>query len=106
MRFSRGDVGLIELDRCAGERSRSVTSFALQATLRTVTGHDRGRILVGFEMLFNVRFFFRVFNSDRIRCGFGALERVRHRKRDVLAIVTNDIVFEGWPSLDADASKT
>src|SRR4029077_15067645 len=30
-------------------------------------------------------------------------ESVRHRERDVLAVVANDIIIERWPPFDADA---
>ena len=43
--------------------------------------------------------------SSRTAVGgrFGSLERGRHSKRDVLAVVTNDIVFKRRPPLFADA---
>ena len=75
----------------------------MQALLRPVAGHDLVGIIIGGELVFDVRFLFRVGNCDRVRRSFGALESVRHRERDVLAVVANDIVFKGWPPLDADA---
>ena len=106
MRLGRCYVGLVKLDRCAGVRSRSVAALALQTTLGTVTGVDRVRIILGFEFLLDVRLLFRVGNNHCIRRGFRGLESIRDGERDVLPIVTNDIVFERRPSLDADACKT
>ena len=53
----------------------------------------------------DVRFLFRVGDANRVRRGFGALESVRHRERDVLAVVANDIVLERRPPFDADAVR-
>src|SRR6476661_6455120 len=103
MRFGRCDVSLVELDPCAGKGPGRIAALALQALHRPVGGHDRVRIIIGGELVFDVRFLFRVGNDNRVRRSFGALESVRHRERDVLTVVANDIVLERRPPFDADA---
>jgi hypothetical protein len=97
------DVGLVELHRCTGKRRGCIPAFTLHAHLGPVTRSDDLRIFVGCELEFDVRFLFRVANDNRVRRGFGALESVRDGERDVLTIITNDIVFERRPPFYADA---
>src|SRR6202043_3453905 len=96
-------VSLIELYRRAGKGSGRIAALALQALLRPVAGHHLVGIIIGGELVFDVRFLFRVANDNRVRRSFGALESVRHREHDVLAVVANDIIFERRPPFDADA---
>src|SRR5437763_9457829 len=96
VRLGWRDIGLIELHRCAGKGRRSIAALTLQALLRPVTGFDDRRIILGCELEFEVRLVFRVANDDRVRCGFGALARVRDGVRDVLAVVANDTILKGW----------
>src|SRR3954463_1625517 len=100
MRLGRRDVSLIELDLCVGKGPGRIAALALQALLRPVGGYDFLGISIGGELEFNVRFLFRVANDNRVSRSFGALERVSHRERDVLAVVANNIILEWRPSLD------
>src|SRR6476469_8865844 len=104
MRLGRRDVSLVELDRRAGKGSGRTAAFALQALRRPVAGHDRVRIVVGGELVFDVWLLFRVTTDKRVLRSFGAHESGRHRERDVLAVVANTIVLERRPPCEADAA--
>src|SRR5258707_3661062 len=71
--------------------------------LRAVAGGDYFGIIVGFEIIFDVRLVLGVGDTDRVRRSFGLLESVRHGERDVLAIITDDIVLERRAPLNTNA---
>ena len=106
VRLGRRDVGLVELDRRAGESLVGVAALALQR-LRgpNVVDHFVG-LVVRLEVGVDVRLLLRVGRADGIGGGFGALERVRDGERDVLAVVANDVVFERRPALVDDAFES
>jgi len=60
-------------------------------------------LVVRFEVGIDVRCLLGVRYANRIGSGFGRLERVRHRERDVLAVVANDIVLERRATFVHDA---
>ena len=103
VRLGRRDVGLVELHRGAGERRGRIAALALDALLGPVARLDCVRIMVGCEFEFHVRLFFRIGDDDGVSGRFGALESVRDRERDVLAIIANDIVLEGGTPFYANA---
>ena len=43
--------------------------------------------------------------ANCISGGLGGLERIRYRQGDVLAVVANHVVFEGWPPLLSNACE-
>ena len=61
------------------------------------------RLVIRFEIGINVMLVSGVGDANRIGSGFGRLERVRHGKRDVLAVVANDIILERRATLIDDA---
>jgi len=54
-------------------------------------------------MHLNIRFFFRVCRSNCISRSLRGFESVSDDESDVLAVVTNFIVFERGPALQANA---
>ena len=101
VRLGRRDIGLVELDRCACESGVGVAALALQAGSRAKRGDNHFGIIVRFKLGLDVRLFLGVGHTNGIGRGFGGFERVRHSERDVLAVVANDIVLEGWAPLVA-----
>ena len=106
MRLGRRDVGVVELNRRACESGIGVATLAFQPGLRAVRGFNHCRVIVGFEIVFDVRLVLVVRDPDRIGGGFGGLKSVRHGERDVLAVVANDIVLERWAPLFTDAFES
>ncbi len=101
--LGRHDVGLVELDRRARERLLDVSALALQALGRGEGGGHLVGLVVGHEIGGDVGLLLVVSGAHRVGRGLGALERVRHRERDVLAVVANVIVRERRATLVDDA---
>ena len=99
----RRNIGFVKLNRRAGERSFGISAFALLSWDRTVGGEHHLWIVAGFKPSLYVRLFFGVGRAHCISCGFGRFECLSHRQRDVLAVVTDHVVFEWWATLFANA---
>src|SRR5689334_20140099 len=106
VRLKWRDVGVIELDRSVGERSVGIATLAVQAFAWAKRGHDFVGLVVRYKMRVDVRLFGRVSCANRIGSGFGSLERFRYSECDVLAVVTNYVVFERWSAFFADTRKS
>ena len=106
MRLGGRNVGLVELDRRARECGLGVAALALQTLLRTVGRRNLCRIVFGFEIGFDVRLVVGITNAHCVGGGFGSLESVRHRERNVLTIITNNIVLKRRAPLDTDAFES
>ena len=103
VRLGWHDIGLVELDRRARKRLLDVSALALEALGRGEGGgHDVG-LVVGHEIGGDVGLLLVVGGAHRVGRGLGALERVRHRERDVLAVVANVVVGERRATLVDDA---
>ena len=102
MRLGRCHVGLVELNRCACKSGVGVAALAFQPVLGAIGSFNHFRVIVGFEIVFDVRLVLGVRYMDRVRGGLGGLESVRHSKRNVLPIITNDVVFERRAPLYTD----
>src|SRR5258706_8908958 len=106
VRLGRRDISLIELDGRGCESAIGVAALVVQAAAHAEGGGYRVRILVRVEARFDVRLLLRVRRVDRIGSGLGGLERFSHSQRNVLAVITNDVVLE-WrapPLSDAVAN--
>jgi hypothetical protein len=75
----------------------------LHALCRGEGGGNYVGLIIRLEVGFDVRLFLEIGHMNRSGGGGGSLECVRHRKRDVLAVIANDIVFEGRATLVDDA---
>jgi len=106
VRLGRRDIGLVELHRRPGERGVGVAALALQALAHGERGGNHVGLVVGFEIGVDVRLLLRVCDTNRVGRGLGGLERVRHRERDVLAVVPNHIVLERRATLVDDAGES
>src|ERR1041384_6988632 len=103
VRFSRRAVGFIQLDRRAGKRGFGITAVALQSWHWSIAGEDDIRIVARFEARLNIWFFFRVGRTDSVSRSLGRFESVSHNESDVLAVVTDYVVFKWWPPLQTNA---
>ena len=103
VRLGRRDIGLVELDWCACESTLGIPAFALHAFYRGECGVNLFRLIIRFEIGFDVRFLLDVRCADRIGGGFSGLESVRHSERYILAVVANDIILERRSTLVDDA---
>ena len=105
--LGRRDVGLVELDRRAGRTRASASprwlcrrSRGPNVVTTTSGSSSASRLVVDVRLLLGVR------HPDRVRRGLGGLERVRHRERDVLAVVADDVVLERRAALVGDAGES
>src|ERR1041384_2843611 len=103
VRFSRRAVSLVKLDRRASKRSFGITAVALQSWHWSIAGEDDVRIIARFEARLNIWFFFRVRCADSVSRSLGRFESVSHNESDVLAVVTDYVVFKWWPPLQTNA---
>src|SRR5882724_9357612 len=94
MSFGRCDISLVKRDRRAGESGIYVSALAVQAFPRAERGENLVGIVVRFKMGRDVRLLPGVRRANRVGGGLGSLERVRHSKRDILAVIANDIILE------------
>src|ERR1043165_9428715 len=106
VRLKWRDVGVVKLYRGSGERSIGIAALTVQAFARSEGGHHFVRLIVRYKMRFDVRLFGRVGCTNCIGSGFGSLERFRYGECDVLAVVTNYVVFERWSAFFADTRKS
>src|ERR1041384_1010887 len=106
VRLKWRDVSVIELDWSTGEGSVGIATLTVQAFAWSKRSHDFVRLVVCNKMRVDVRFFARVRCADRIGSGFGSLKRFRYSECDVLAVVTNHIVFKWRPSLFAHTGES
>ncbi len=101
VRLGRRDIGLVELDRRRAKAASASPRWLCKRLARAERGDNHFGLVVRFKVSVDVRLFLGVGHTNRVGGGFGGLERVRHRERDVLAVVANDIVLEGRATLVA-----
>ena len=99
------DIYLVEFDVGASERVLGIPAMALQSWARAVGRENYVRVVVCFKVSLDVRLLLGVRRSNRIGSALGDFERVRHSKRDVLAVIPNHIVLEWRTPFLADASE-
>src|SRR6185369_1736156 len=104
--FGRRAVSLIELDGRTGKRGVSITTLALQSRHWSIAGKDDVRIVAGFEVRLDIVFFFCVGRTNCVGSSLGGFESVSHDESDVLAVVSDLVVFERRPALETDAIET
>jgi hypothetical protein len=75
----------------------------LQAVVHAERARNHVGLVVRFQLDSDVRLLLGVRYADGGGGGCGGFERVRHRKRDVLAVIANDVVFERRATLVDDA---
>ena len=80
--------------------------MALQALPRPVRSKDDVRIIACFKVGLNVGFLVGVDCTDGIGGGLRRFEGVGNGESDVLAPVTDRVIFERRPPLKADAMET
>ena len=94
VRLGRRDISLVELDRRARESASASPRSLCRRFVRAEVCQLSSGSSSALRSVIDVRFLLRVGDANRVRGSFGALESVRHRERDVLAVVANDIVLE------------
>src|SRR5438477_8518237 len=99
VRFRRRHISLVELDGRSVESTSGVAALALLAASRRDGGWDHIGFIVRLEVGINVRFPLLIRDVNCVRRSLGRLERVRHGQCDELAVIANNVVFEGWPAL-------
>src|SRR5689334_18680590 len=103
MCFDRRGVGLIKLDGGICKSFIRIAALTLQAFLRTERSVEYVRIIVGLQIRRYICGLAGVSDAHQIRSCLGGLEGISHGERNVLAIVTNDIVGEWRPPLITNA---
>src|SRR5262249_21089970 len=101
MRLPRRHISVIELDRRAGECSVRIASTTFQALQWSECCHDLVGLIVGGKMRIDVRFFDGIGCAHGIGSGFRCLECLCYRERNILAVVANRLIFEGWAAFFA-----
>src|SRR6266436_7811692 len=103
MRFGRRDVGFVELDWRTGERGGGIAPVALQSRHWSVAGKDYVRIVGSFEVRLNIRFLFGVSRMNCIGGSLRSLKGIGDGESDVLTVVSDNVILEWGPALQADA---
>src|SRR5258708_36721011 len=106
MRFGRRDVGFVELDWRTGERGGGIAPVALQSRHRSVAGKDYVRIVGSFEVRLNIRFLFGVSRMNCIGGSLLSLKGIGDGQSDVLPVVSDHVIPEWGPELQAEPSAT
>src|ERR1041385_1904256 len=106
VRLKWRNVSVIELDWSICEGRVGIATLTIQAFARSKRGHDFVRLVVRDKMRVDIRLFNRVSCTNCIGSGFGSLKRFGYSECNVLAVVTNYIVFERRPSLFADTRES
>src|SRR5215470_19215003 len=106
VRFEWRDVCVIELNRSLAEGSIGIATLAVEPLAWSKRGHDFVRIVVCYQACFDIRLFGRVSCTNCIGSGFGSLKRFGHSECDVLAVVTNHIIFEWRPAFFAHTRES
>src|ERR1700752_20510 len=105
VRFGWCDVSFVELDGRTGERGCGVAPVALESLHWSISSKDDVGIVARFEAVIPIGFFFGVRRTYSIGHRLGYLESIADSECDVLAVVSDHIIFEGGPALQADALK-
>ena len=103
VRFGWRDVSFVELDGRTGEGGCGIAPVALQSLHWSISGKDDVRIVARFEAGLNIGFFFGVRRTHCIGRSLGGLESIGDGESDVLAVVSDHVIFEWGPALQADA---
>src|SRR5262250_1181944 len=102
MYFGRCNVGFVEFDGRGIERRGGITPVALESRYWSVTGEHDVRIIACFEAALEIGFFFRVRRADCVSRSLGSLERIGNGESDVLTVISDEVVFERRPPLQAN----
>src|SRR6266446_7072381 len=106
MRLGWRDIRLVELDWCAGKSAFRIAALAFHPLGRLKRSINYIRLIIRFEIGFDVWLFLNVSGANGVSRSFSALKRVRDSERDVLAVVPNDVVFEWRSPLIVDAFES